>query len=66
MYHVVYNPPKVAGKDDETGEDLVQRDDDKEDTIRDRLATYHNKQKPWWVLPRLGKIGSKRTSLCQI
>ena len=42
VYHVVYNPPKVEGKDDETGEDLVQRDDDKEDTIRDRLATYHN------------------------
>lgn len=42
VYHVVYNPPKVAGKDDETGEDLVQREDDKEDTIRDRLATYHN------------------------
>lgn len=42
VYHVVYNPPKVEDKDDETGEDLVQRDDDKEDTIRDRLATYHN------------------------
>lgn len=41
VYHVIYNPPKVAGKDDETGEDLVQRDDDKEDIIRDRLATYH-------------------------
>ena len=41
-YHVKFNPPKVEGKDDETGEDLVQRDDDKEDTIRDRLATYHN------------------------
>ena len=42
VYHVVYNPPKVEGKDDETGEDLVQREDDKEETIRDRLATYHN------------------------
>lgn len=42
VYHVVYNPPKVEGKDDETGEDLVQRDDDKEDTIRDCLTTYHN------------------------
>ena len=42
VYHIEYNPPKVAGKDDVTGEDLVQRDDDKEDTIRDRLATYHN------------------------
>ena len=40
-YHVKYNPPKVAGKDDETGEDLVQRDDDKEDTVKKRLAVYH-------------------------
>ena len=42
IYHLIYNPPKVEGKDDETGEDLVQREDDKEETIRDRLATYHN------------------------
>ena len=41
VYHVVYNPPKVEGKDDETGEDLVQRPDDQEETIRKRLASYH-------------------------
>ena len=41
VYHVVYNPPKVEGMDDLTGEPLVQRDDDKEDTIRNRLANYH-------------------------
>ena len=40
-YHVKYNPPKVAGEDDETGEDLVQRDDDKEETVKKRLAVYH-------------------------
>ena len=40
-YHVKYNPPKVAGKDNETGEDLVQRDDDKEETVKKRLAVYH-------------------------
>ena len=40
-YHVKYNPPKVAGKDDETGEDLVQRDDDIEETVKKRLAVYH-------------------------
>jgi len=40
-YHVVFNPPKVEGKDDATGEDLIQRDDDHEDTVRARLATYH-------------------------
>lgn len=41
-YHVKYNPPKVAGKDDVTGEDLVQRDDDKEETVKKRLDVYHN------------------------
>jgi len=45
-YHVVFNPPKVAGKDDVTGEDLVQRDDDKEDTVRARLKVYHDQTKP--------------------
>ena len=40
-YHTVYNPPKVADVDDETGEALIQRDDDKEEVILDRLATYH-------------------------
>lgn len=42
VYHIVYNPPKVEGKDDETGEDLVQRPDDQEETIRKRLVAYHN------------------------
>jgi adenylate kinase len=41
-YHVKFNPPKVAGKDDVTGEELIQRDDDKEDTVRKRLAVYHD------------------------
>jgi adenylate kinase len=41
-YHVKFNPPKVAGKDDVTGEDLIQRDDDKEDTIKHRLSVYHD------------------------
>ncbi|MBY0572558.1 MAG: adenylate kinase [Undibacterium sp.] len=40
-YHVKFNPPKVEGKDDETGEDLVQRDDDKEETVKKRLSVYH-------------------------
>lgn len=40
-YHVKYNPPKVAGKDDVTGEDLIQRDDDKEETVKKRLSVYH-------------------------
>lgn len=45
-YHIVYNPPKVEGKDDETGEDLVQRDDDKEEIVLDRLSVYHELTQP--------------------
>jgi adenylate kinase len=45
-YHVLFNPPKVAGKDDVTGEDLVQRDDDREETVKKRLAVYHEQTKP--------------------
>lgn len=45
-YHVVFNPPKVEGKDDETGEDLIQRDDDQEDTVRARLKVYHDQTEP--------------------
>jgi adenylate kinase len=41
-YHVKFNSPKVEGKDDETGEDLVQRDDDKEETVKKRLSVYHD------------------------
>jgi adenylate kinase len=45
-YHVIYNPSKVDGKDDETGEDLVQRDDDKEEIVLDRLHVYHEQTQP--------------------
>lgn len=45
-YHVKFNPPKVEGKDDETGEPLVQRDDDKEEVVRKRLDVYHSQTKP--------------------
>jgi adenylate kinase len=45
-YHIVFNPPKVAGKDDVTGEPLVQRDDDKEETVRKRLEVYHDQTEP--------------------
>lgn len=45
-YHVVFNPPKVAGKDDVTGEDLVQRNDDREETVMKRLEVYHSQTKP--------------------
>ena len=45
-YHIKYNPPKVEGKDDVTGEPLVQRDDDKEATVRNRLEVYHSQTEP--------------------
>lgn len=46
VYHVTYNPPKEEGKDDVTGEPLIQRDDDQEDTIRRRLAVYEEQTRP--------------------
>jgi len=46
IYHIHNNPPKTQGKDDVTGEDLVQRDDDKEETILKRLNVYHSQTKP--------------------
>ena len=45
-YHVVFNPPKVAGIDDETGEALIQRDDDKQDAIENRLNVYEKQTEP--------------------
>ncbi len=46
VYHVTYNPPKEEGKDDVTGEELVIRPDDQEDTVRKRLGIYHEQTKP--------------------
>ena len=45
-YHVTLNPPKVAGRDDVTGEDLIQRADDSEQTVHTRLAVYHAQTEP--------------------
>ncbi|MFY9317114.1 MAG: adenylate kinase [Burkholderiales bacterium] len=45
-YHVKFNPPKVEGKDDVTGEPLIQRDDDREETVRKRLTVYHSQTEP--------------------
>jgi len=45
-YHVAFNPPRVAGTDDVSGEPLVQRDDDKEETVKKRITTYHAQTKP--------------------
>ena len=45
-YHLIFNPPKRSGKDDLTGEELVQREDDKEATVKNRLDVYHSQTKP--------------------
>ncbi len=45
-YHTIFNPPKVAGIDDITGDPLIQRDDDKEETAKERLAVYHDQTEP--------------------
>ena len=46
VYHVVFNPPNESGVDDETGEPLIQREDDREETVRNRLAVYHDQTQP--------------------
>lgn len=46
VYHVTHNPPRVEGIDDETGEPLIQRDDDREETVRKRLSVYHEQTRP--------------------
>lgn len=61
-YHVVFNPPKVPGKDDITGDDLIQREDDKPKTILHRLEVYHNQTKPllaWYEQKQKGTIRIK-------
>jgi len=45
-HHIIFNPPKVEGKDDETGEDLIQREDDREETVKERLNVYHDQTEP--------------------
>ena len=56
-YHVVFNPPKVEGKDDMTGEDLVIRPDDEESTVRKRLDIYHEQTKP--LVDYYGKMAAE-------
>jgi adenylate kinase len=61
-YHIEFNPPKIEGIDDVTGEPLIQRDDDKEETVRKRLSVYHEQTKPlvsYYSAPERGvKFGS--------
>jgi adenylate kinase len=60
VYHVAFNPPQQPGKDDETGEPLIQRDDDREDTVRERLQVYHRQTHP---LVEFYQQKAKRTPL---
>lgn len=64
IYHISHNPPKQPGIDDVTGEPLIQRDDDKEDTVRKRLAIYHEQTEPLVVYYRelAAKYGKPKCS----
>jgi adenylate kinase len=68
-YHVEFNPPKVAGKDDVTGEPLIQRPDDQEGTVRHRIETYHAVTKPlinyYLDWERSRPVGAPRYLSCQ-
>ncbi len=67
IYHVIYNPPKEEGKDDLSGEDLVQRDDDTEQTVRKRLSVYHEQTKPLVsYYTEWAKVDSKRAPVYRI
>ncbi len=67
VYHIEHNPPKVAGKDDVTGEDLVQRPDDSEATVRHRLDVYHSQTQPLvgFYQERAGQPNAARYSLVE-
>lgn len=64
IYHLIYNPPQVANKDDLTGEELIQREDDCEETIWKRLHVYHKQTKPlidyYQNWQRSGDLGAPR------
>lgn len=63
-YHIIFNPPKTPGRDDETGEPLVQREDDEEETVRNRLKVYHEQTAPlieyYTRLSQQNKAGAPR------
>lgn len=67
IYHKIHNPPQKPGIDDQTGEPLVQREDDQEETVRKRLAVYHKQTKPlvnfYKDLAASGKSGVKYVSI---
>lgn len=64
IYHLQYNPPQQEGLDDETGEPLVQRVDDTEDTVRNRLKIYHQQTKPLVAFYNKLLVDGKTTTQC--
>ena len=56
VYHIEHNPPQRKGLDDATGEPLMQRDDDREETVRNRLDVYHRQTSCWWTFTRHCKL----------
>lgn len=62
VYHTDYNPPEVEGKDDVTGDDLIQRDDDKKETIIERLSVYRQQTEPLVMFYR-GLVGNNKFNL---
>jgi len=62
VYHTDYNPPEVEGKDDVTGDDLIQRDDDKKETIIERLSVYRQQTEPL-VMFYKGLVGNSKINL---
>lgn len=66
-YHIKFNPPKVQGKDDVTGEDLIQREDDKEETVKKRLKVYHDQTEALvGFYENLAKSGKVATKYCRV
>lgn len=65
-YHIDFNPPKVAGRDDVTGAPLVQRPDDKEETVRRRIETYHRQTKPLVEYYRKWAAGADTHAPCPL
>jgi adenylate kinase len=66
IYHVIFNPPKVEGKDDESGEDLIQRADDSEETVRKRLDIYHQQTKPLVVFYKQFEVENSATKYVHV
>jgi adenylate kinase len=66
IYHVIFNPPKVEGKDNESGEDLIQRADDSEETVRKRLGIYHEQTKPLVIFYKQFEVKNSATKYVHV